>query len=276
MARECTVVRQSGYTVMSNHHLRDKTLGLKAKGLLSVILSLPEDWDYSIRGLAKICDCGRDAIGAALTELEKAGYITRERQRTEDGKLAGTAYIIREFPEIPAGERQCESAQPMPDFPAQGNPAQEKPAQENPPQLNTKDNQLLNDKKGRRTKGGSHVLDDVAFDGLVMQYIGTLGDANRWGRDEKNGIYLLVKEFYGDRECSGKPPAHTARGLGGLFRKLAPEGKCTYAQAADMLLTAIERGWTSVYPREEQGRLGMARPGTGGGALPANLGGDME
>ena len=63
------------YTVMANHHLKNRTLTLKAKGLLSVMLSLPEEWNYTTRGLAAICREGVDSIGAALRELEDAGYI---------------------------------------------------------------------------------------------------------------------------------------------------------------------------------------------------------
>ena len=66
------IERTRDYTVMSNHHLRNGKLSLKAKGLLSMMLSLPEDWNYTTRGLAKICKEGVDAIGGALRELEKA------------------------------------------------------------------------------------------------------------------------------------------------------------------------------------------------------------
>lgn len=73
------IERTRDYTVMSNHHLRDKALSLKSKGLLSMMLSLPEDWNYTTRGLAKICKEGVDAIGGALRELEAAGYIVRHQ-----------------------------------------------------------------------------------------------------------------------------------------------------------------------------------------------------
>ncbi len=76
------IERTRDYTVMSNHHLRDKALSLKSKGLLSMMLSLPEDWNYTTRGLAKICKEGVDAIGGALRELESAGYIVRHQLRT--------------------------------------------------------------------------------------------------------------------------------------------------------------------------------------------------
>ena len=73
------------YTVMSNHHLRDQSLSLKAKGLLSMMLSLPEEWNYTTRGLAPICKEGTDCIGSALKELERTGYIVRNRLRDSKG-----------------------------------------------------------------------------------------------------------------------------------------------------------------------------------------------
>lgn len=86
------------YTVMSNYHLRDKNLTLKAKGLLSLILSLPEDWNYTTRGLAAICKEGVDSIGAALRELESAGYLTRHRLRDRSGRISDTEYVVYESP----------------------------------------------------------------------------------------------------------------------------------------------------------------------------------
>src|SRR5699024_8313557 len=75
------------YTVMYNHHLRNAGLSLKSKGLLSMMLSLPEAWNYTTRGLAKICKEGTDSIGSALKELERAGYIVRNRLRDSKGKI---------------------------------------------------------------------------------------------------------------------------------------------------------------------------------------------
>ena len=80
------------YTVMSNHHLRNARLSLKSKGLLSMMLSLPEDWNYTTRGLAKICKEGTDSIGSALKELERAGYIVRNRLRDSKGKIVDVEY----------------------------------------------------------------------------------------------------------------------------------------------------------------------------------------
>lgn len=88
------VERNTGYTVMSNHHLRNKELSLKAKGLLSQMLSLPEDWDYTLAGLSHINREKIDAIREAVKELEKAGYIVRSRERDEKGRLRGADYVI--------------------------------------------------------------------------------------------------------------------------------------------------------------------------------------
>ena len=82
------VEKNRGYTVMSNHHLRNKALSLKAKGLLSQMLSLPEDWDYTLKGLSLINRESIDAIRTAVWELEKAGYIRREQGRDPKGKMA--------------------------------------------------------------------------------------------------------------------------------------------------------------------------------------------
>ena len=89
------------YTVMANHHLRNTALSLKAKGLLSLMLSLPEDWDYTTKGLARICRDGVDSICATVRELEDAGYIIRERVRNANGRLGSIEYTILEQPRTP-------------------------------------------------------------------------------------------------------------------------------------------------------------------------------
>ena len=93
------VERTRDYTVMCNYHLKDKSLSLKAKGLLSMMLSMPEEWNYSTRGLAAICKEGVEAIGNALKELEKAGYMARRQLRGANGRITDTEYIIYEKPQ---------------------------------------------------------------------------------------------------------------------------------------------------------------------------------
>ena len=128
------VERTQNYTVMSNYHLRDKTISFKAKGLLSLMLSLPEDWDYTLAGLARISLEGKDAIRAAVVELEKAGYVTRSRVRNEKGHLQGTEYVIRERPVF--------SAQPALEEPASENPTLEDTTQLNKDKNKITDSQI--------------------------------------------------------------------------------------------------------------------------------------
>ena len=127
---------------MSNHHLRNKELSLKAKGLLSQMLSLPEDWDYTLAGLSHINREKIDAIREAVKELEKAGYIVRSRERDEKGRLRGAEYVIYEQPQPREPDTATSSEQPpILDYPTLENPTLEKPTQEkptleNPTQLN--------------------------------------------------------------------------------------------------------------------------------------------
>ena len=131
------IERTRDYTVMSNHHLRNHELSLKAKGLLSMMLSLPDDWNYTTRGLAKICKEGVDAIGNALRELETAGYIVRHQLRDRQGRISDTEYVIYEQPQ----PRQAETPGPDTDVPDTAspdteNPYLDKPDTEKPAELN--------------------------------------------------------------------------------------------------------------------------------------------
>lgn len=156
------VEKTSNYTVMANYHLRDIRITLKAKGLMSVMLSLPPEWDYTLAGLASISKEGVDAIRAAVNELVSAGYIIRTRHRNSAGQLCDVEYTIYEFPQsnvssAPAAEKVHQAQQPVsdsslyPEMPALskpmlenpilvspmlGTPPQEKPTPGNPSQLN--------------------------------------------------------------------------------------------------------------------------------------------
>ena len=129
------VEKNRGYTVMSNHHLRNAGLSLKSKGLLSMMLSLPENWNYTTRGLAKICKEGTDSIGSALKELEHAGYIVRNRLRDSKGKIVDVEYVIYETPHPPDTGQPCED-EPDTACPDTENPDMDNPCLENRPQLN--------------------------------------------------------------------------------------------------------------------------------------------
>ena len=133
------VEKTKDFTVMSNHHLRNVSLSLKAKGLLSLMLSLPDNWDYTTKGLAHICKDGVDSISSAIKELEKQGYLTRHRLRDAHGRLGDIEYVIHEKPVLPNGHDTV--LPPKRENPRQVNPRQVKPVlgkpeQEKPAQLN--------------------------------------------------------------------------------------------------------------------------------------------
>lgn len=124
------------YTIMANHHLRNKELSLKAKGLLSLMLSLPEEWDYTTKGLSRICKDGVDSICAGVREMEDHGYVVRERIRNLNGQFGAIEYTILEQPQEPKREKP-ERENPVQANPVLDDPVLGKPEQENPAQLNT-------------------------------------------------------------------------------------------------------------------------------------------
>lgn len=139
------IEKNKNYTVMSNYHLQDMNLSLKAIGLLSKMLSLPDNWDYSQAGLAAICKDGEDAIRSALKELEKNGYLVRERTRDENGRMGGMLYHVYEAPkhlfqennnvEVPKPQPQKKKTSkksPKQETPQVGSPIWENPVMVNP------------------------------------------------------------------------------------------------------------------------------------------------
>ena len=171
------VERTKDYTVMCNHHLKDMNLSLKAKGLLSMMLSLPETWNYTTRGLAAICKEGVDAIGRAVRELEAAGYIVRRQLRSENGRITDTEYVIYEQPQEPDTPKPEPSA-PQPDgpdtsfphtaFPYVAESDVVTPYVKNPAQLNiyqentNQSNMNLYPTDGRNARAGASVGADCA------------------------------------------------------------------------------------------------------------------
>jgi len=123
------VEKNHSYTVMANHHLRDERLSLKSKGLLSLILSLPDDWRISIEGMTQFSADGKDAIRSAIRELTDAGYITRAQTHSEAGTFSGYDYIVHETP----------AASPSSGFPTMEKPTTGNPTTENPTLRNTEE-----------------------------------------------------------------------------------------------------------------------------------------
>ena len=202
---------------MSNHHLRNKELTLKAKGLLSQMLSLPENWDYTFAGLSNINKESIDAIRTAVWELEKAGYIKRSQGRDEKGKMIAITYTIYEQPQNPVLEN------PTSDKPILENPTTDNPTSENPMQLNkdiqntdlskkeeiNKDGlntdsipilshdpsplreQLLPEKKGTEEKDAYKIYEEIIKDNIEYEH---LINAKRLDRDRIDEILDLILE----------------------------------------------------------------------------------
>lgn len=151
------VEHNSNYTTICNYHLRDKNISLKAKGLLTYMLSLPDDWDYSISGLSKVSKEGIDSIRSAIIELENYGYMYRARVRNDDGTLGGSEYVVREIP--------------MQNFPSKDEPMVENPTQDNTTQLitniqNNEETKKLTNKRtnySRKSKFVVPTVDEVRF-----------------------------------------------------------------------------------------------------------------
>ena len=206
------VERNTGYTVMSNHHLRNKELSLKAKGLLSQMLSLPEDWDYTLAGLSYINREKIDAIREAIKELEKAGYIKRSRERDEKGRLRGADYVIYEQPQP---DEEQEATPPISDLPTLENPTLdnptlekpmlEKPTLENPTQLN-KD--ILKTNLPKKEKSNTdlsithsipiHSPNPLPFGGDAARANGNASVAEERKRKERNDAYRVYEEIIKD------------------------------------------------------------------------------
>ena len=167
------IERTRDYTVMSNHHLRNEKLSLKAKGLLSMMLSLPDDWNYTTRGLAKICKEGVDAIGNALRELETAGYIVRHQLRDRQGRISDTEYVIYEQPQPRQPETPGpDTAEPDTASPDTENPYMEKPDTEKPAELNIE--------KSNTQKSITH---GSSTDSIPFRETAAAGPPERKGRD---------------------------------------------------------------------------------------------
>lgn len=178
------------YTVMANHHLRNTKLSLKAKGLLSLMLSLPEDWDYTTKGLARICKDGVDSICSAVNELEEHGYVIRERIRNSKGQLTDIQYTILEKPQLPLPEQE----KPKQENPVLGSPVLGEPEQENHAQLNTKKSSKQLSKKDLSSTEVSNPIQSNPF-GDMPQAADRIGTDTRSAREIYREIILDNIEY---------------------------------------------------------------------------------
>lgn len=215
------VEKTRNYTVMSNQHLRDKRLSLKAKGLLSLMLSLPEDWDYTTKGLARICKDGVDSICTTVRELEGTGYIVRKRERRADGTLGSIEYTILEQSrqaDAPKRENPVQ-AEKSADAPKRAFPELVKPEQENPAQLNIQEQskEILSTDSTKSFPSFPHKGKPIQESGMERQetyreqimtnvdydYLVGYTEVDRGRLDELVGLML-------DTVCSTKPTLRVA------------------------------------------------------------------
>lgn len=209
------VNKTSDYTVMSNAHFREKSMSLKAKGLLSLMLSLPDDWDYSINGLCSICKENATAIRSTLAELEKFGYLIRERSRDENGKF-DYVYNIFEKPHL---------EKPYAENPHAGNRTQLNTNELNTNESNT---DISSIKQARKKESGS-------FDKMIANYSN--------GNQE---IAELLKEWLKVRKA--KRAAMTDKAIELNLNKLDRLAMESRMSVPEYLREVICRGWQAFYP----------------------------
>ena len=194
------VERNTGYTVMSNHHLRNKKLTLKAKGLLSQMLSLPEDWDYTLAGLSHINREKIDAIREAVRELERAGYIVRSRERDAKGRLRGADYVIYEQPQLPPKPDLPTLENPTLENPTQEKPTLEKPTQENPMQI-IKEEQKTNLSKKEKPNTDTQSTHSIPIHSPNPSPFEGAAQPPERKRKEPNDAYRVYEEIIKDNIC---------------------------------------------------------------------------
>ena len=248
------VEKTKDYTTMSNYHFREKDMSLKAKGLLSLILSLPEEWDYTLAGLAMLSKDGKDSVRTALTELEEFGYVETARIRDEKGRLKGTEYIVREMPvsSIPDKEASVlkeptlekpvleEPAleKPILEKPTLENPTLEKPTLENPTQLNTN---ISNTKK---------LNIYLSNHGGADNKLTNKPDSSRAYYPEDARLNEAFKAFVYMRKRINKPLTSKAVGLTkeSLAQMAAGEdGKLDIEKAIGILNQSVMNSWSGLY-----------------------------
>ena len=220
--------KTANYTVMSNHHFKEKKMSLKAKGLLSLMLSLPDDWDYSISGLATLSKDGKDSIMSALAELEKFGYLTRTQTTNHKGQFSGVEYNIFE--------------EPQRDFAASANQKSDnkksvKQHTENPRQLNTNPSITNENKDIKELSTNGNIIPDAIYDILIEQ----LED------DELRELYM---DYILQRN---ETSPLTPKGLKMLINRGFRLSEYNISIHKSILETAIINNWQNIYaPKPEE------------------------
>lgn len=209
------VNKTKNYTVLSNYHFKEKKMSLKAKGLLSLMLSLPDSWNYTISGLCALSKDGKDSVMSGLAELEKFGYLIRSQKTNDKGQFSGVEYNIFEEPqEVFAVSDNQNSA----------NQNAGKQISENPPQLNTNNIKYSSNKVLYDINNYIHLLDTIPDSQLRNLYCDFLDNRNRMGDPlTVKGFELLIENV---------------RAIAGLD---------IYKQM-ELVRTAVINNWKNVYP----------------------------
>lgn len=223
------VHKTQNFTVMSNYHFKEKEMSLKAKGLLSMMLSLPDDWNYTISGLVKLSKDGKDSVMAGLAELEKFGYLKRNRTTDSKGRFAGIEYHIFEHPtqDLPIADKPTSVSQNSEESPAGNQP------QLRTKELKTKNNKILdesNTKKEIEKKEPSPSISD--YDEILSQV----------SNDELRELYIDYIEM---RYNMNSPISK--RGLSMLVDRCDRLSNFHTGRAIQLLERAIINGWKNVY-----------------------------
>lgn len=218
------------YTVMSNHHFRNRELSLKAKGLMSLMLSLPDDWDYTIAGLATLSKDGVGAVRSALKELEECHYLIMEQTKDKSGKFSATSYVL------------CEK--PFTENPITGNPITEKPILENTAQLNTN----LSSTKLPSTKESITGADAPEDEKAPKAPQSKKKEADPFDVPSPK-LREALKGFADSRKALRKPLTLRAKKLTlEKLEKLAPHNE---VRQVAILNQSVERGWQGVFALQE-------------------------
>lgn len=216
MESKIKMIRRGGYTVLPNQILRDETLTLQAKGLFCMMASFPENWDFTVKGLATVAGCGREKISAALKNLEDAGYLLREQGHSETGQFAANLFVLYD-----------EKIAPLPGFPSTGKPSTGKPLPGNPTQINK---ERIKERKNKPPIAPREVLDRV-------------DEACGEDQELRDGIMALL-----ENRKKLRKPVDTVKKIDGILNRLSEYSGGNRRMKLAMLDKAVEWDWLSVYP----------------------------
>ena len=219
--------KTNNFTVMSNHHFKEKKMSLKAKGLLSLMLSLPDDWNYSVSGLVKLSKDGKDGVMSALQELEKFGYLTRQQQFNAKGQFSGIEYNIFEEPQ---------TENPITDKQNTALPISANQDAENPQQLNT--NPLITKNNKSIKESNTNAITETELFELLLEF-------------EDTELAELYREYAEWRNTTDAPL--TKQGLKMLIKRCERLSGFDTAIQKAMIETSLIQGWKNVFsPKPEE------------------------